>query len=165
MPKRQMPGVLTYYGIKLTPRPTKYEARCPAHNSDRLTLSIHRIGGEWECYCMECGFHEDTAGFVAWAEGCTKDQAAILIASIKGRHSAPVRPKQFVTGRKCGAKTRKGIPCIAPSLANGRCRNHGGLSTGPKTSTGKAKAKLNLIYMQQNSITHSATHQNQPGAP
>jgi len=33
---------------------------------------------------------------------------------------------------RCGAKTRKGTPCQAQALANGRCKYHGGLSTGPR---------------------------------
>lgn len=32
----------------------------------------------------------------------------------------------------CGAKTRKGTPCQKNPLSNGRCRLHGGKSTGPK---------------------------------
>ena len=52
----------------------------------------------------------------------------------------------------CGAKTRKGTPCQAPPVwdkannrpRNGRCRMHGGLSTGPKTPEGKAKALSKL---------------------
>jgi hypothetical protein len=37
----------------------------------------------------------------------------------------------------CGARTRGGLPCRHPGKkANGRCRRHGGLSTGPKTAAG-----------------------------
>lgn len=32
---------------------------------------------------------------------------------------------------KCGAKTRSGGPCRNAAMANGRCRMHGGKSTGP----------------------------------
>lgn len=32
----------------------------------------------------------------------------------------------------CGAKTRAGTPCKRHARANGRCRLHGGLSTGAK---------------------------------
>lgn len=28
--------------------------------------------------------------------------------------------------RPCGAKTRRGVPCPTPAMANGRCRMHGG---------------------------------------
>ena len=31
---------------------------------------------------------------------------------------------------RCGARTRKGTPCRSPTMPNGRCRMHGGLSTG-----------------------------------
>jgi len=53
---------------------------------------------------------------------------------------------------QCGAKTRAGRRCRATPVwdkennrpRNGRCRMHGGLSTGPKTPEGKAKALSNL---------------------
>lgn len=37
---------------------------------------------------------------------------------------------------RCGAKTRRGKPCQGPGMKNGRCRMHGGPSTGPKTPEG-----------------------------
>ncbi len=38
----------------------------------------------------------------------------------------------------CGAYARStGQPCQAKALANGRCKNHGGMSTGPRTAEGK----------------------------
>ena len=40
-------------------------------------------------------------------------------------------------GKRCEAKTRKGTPCQRPAkLPVGRCRLHGGASTGPKTKEG-----------------------------
>jgi len=41
----------------------------------------------------------------------------------------------------CGAKTRSGAPCRNLPMKNGRCRMHGGASTGPKTAAGLAKAR------------------------
>jgi hypothetical protein len=39
---------------------------------------------------------------------------------------------------KCGAYARStGNPCQAKALNNGRCKNHGGMSTGPKTAEGR----------------------------
>lgn len=39
---------------------------------------------------------------------------------------------------QCGAHARStGLPCKAKALANGRCKNHGGLSTGPRTPQGR----------------------------
>ena len=38
----------------------------------------------------------------------------------------------------CDAYARStGKPCQAKALPNGRCKNHGGLSTGPKTPEGR----------------------------
>src|ERR1039458_125706 len=40
---------------------------------------------------------------------------------------------------RCGAKVRAtGCACRAPAMANGRCRSHGGKSTGPRTPEGRA---------------------------
>ena len=52
---------------------------------------------------------------------------------------------------RCGAKTRQGTPCRAPAVwdrerdrpRNGRCRMHGGLSTGPRTPEGRRVAADN----------------------
>ena len=39
---------------------------------------------------------------------------------------------------KCGAYARTtGNPCNAKAMPNGRCKNHGGMSTGPKTPQGR----------------------------
>jgi hypothetical protein len=42
----------------------------------------------------------------------------------------------------CGAKARSKNhqPCQRAAMPNGRCKLHGGLSTGPKTNEGRLKA-------------------------
>jgi len=42
---------------------------------------------------------------------------------------------------RCGAKTRKGTACHSPAMPNGRCRMHGGASTGPRTPEGLARSR------------------------
>jgi hypothetical protein len=42
----------------------------------------------------------------------------------------------FSKAPRCGAKNRLGTPCQCPAMPNGRCRLHGGLSTGAKTQEG-----------------------------
>src|SRR5262245_59130497 len=44
--------------------------------------------------------------------------------------------------KQCGAKSRGGNPCKCPAMKNGRCRLHGGKSTGAKTPEGKERARL-----------------------
>ncbi len=46
--------------------------------------------------------------------------------------------KDLSTVPRCGARTRRGTACLAPAMKNGRCRSHGGKSTGAKTPEGRA---------------------------
>ena len=39
---------------------------------------------------------------------------------------------------RCGSRTRAGGACRQPAMGNGRCRLHGGQSTGPRTEAGLA---------------------------
>ena len=51
-------------------------------------------------------------------------------------------------GERCGAKTRNGTPCQRPAnKKNGRCRLHGGASSGPRTESGRARiSAANLLH-------------------
>ncbi|MFT8246589.1 HGGxSTG domain-containing protein [Roseomonas sp. BN140053] len=42
---------------------------------------------------------------------------------------------------RCGARTRRGLACAGPAMLNGRCRMHGGASTGPRTEEGLARSR------------------------
>jgi hypothetical protein len=66
------------------------------------------------------------------------------------QHPAPQRTGPLRNGNhrgnpnlapRCGAKARTtgGNPCQAPAMKNGRCRLHGGASTGPTTMDGLAR--------------------------
>lgn len=48
--------------------------------------------------------------------------------------------------RLCNARTKSGRPCRGLKLAHGRCKWHGGLSTGPRTPEGKARCTMNLPW-------------------
>lgn len=51
---------------------------------------------------------------------------------------------EALRGLCCGAKTRAGTPCkLTAVFLNGRCKLHGGLSTGPTSEAGKAVAREN----------------------
>ena len=61
---------------------------------------------------------------------------------IRERHVTPKSDRA-----RCGARCRDGHTCQAPPVwdseldrpRNGRCRNHGGLSTGPRTKEGRER--------------------------
>jgi hypothetical protein len=50
-------------------------------------------------------------------------------------------PGDFHNCERCGAKTRAGPPCLSPAMKNGRCRMHGGKSTGPRTEAGLERCR------------------------
>lgn len=52
---------------------------------------------------------------------------------------------EICRGMKCEATTRKGTPCKndGTGYSNGRCKYHGGASTGPLTEEGKKIASQN----------------------
>jgi len=62
----------------------------------------------------------------------------------------PAFPEE-IRGLMCGAKTRSGRPCkqLVISPCNGRCKFHGGHSTGPRTRKGKARAALNGLQAKR----------------
>src|SRR4051812_26799438 len=45
------------------------------------------------------------------------------------------------TRPRCGARTTSGLACKGPATRNGRCRMHGGASTGPRTAEGLARIR------------------------
>jgi hypothetical protein len=47
----------------------------------------------------------------------------------------------YMTAPRCGARTRAGCSCRQPAMTNGRCRFHGGKSTGPRTEAGRERAR------------------------
>ena len=50
------------------------------------------------------------------------------------------RTRDPMDGR-CGARNRAGTPCRRWPMPNGRCRLHGGCSTGPRTAEGLARLR------------------------
>jgi len=50
-------------------------------------------------------------------------------------------PGDLSNTARCCAKTRKGGPCQGPAMRNGRCRMHGGASTGPRTLEGLERCR------------------------
>ncbi|MGZ8928445.1 MAG: HGGxSTG domain-containing protein [Methylobacter sp.] len=57
-------------------------------------------------------------------------------------------------GLQCGAKTKAGTPCKLKSINdNGRCKWHGGFSTGPKTTEGKRRSAMNGFCPKKSEVT------------
>lgn len=54
-------------------------------------------------------------------------------------------PADLANVTRCGAKTRRQTACLSPAMKNGRCRMHGGASTGPRTAEGKERTRRAAI--------------------
>jgi hypothetical protein len=67
--------------------------------------------------------------------------AASLPLDRRGRLRNGATPGDFLAAPRCGARTRAGECCRQPAMKNGRCRMHGGLSTGPRTPEGSARSR------------------------
>ena len=82
--------------------------------------------------------HHDRFGNKVWIDRET--------GNLVSKHRTPRMPR--MDRPRCGARTRKNTHCLAMPIwddvhdrpRNGRCRNHGGLSTGPRTVEGKERA-------------------------
>lgn len=60
-------------------------------------------------------------------------------------------------GQRCEARTRRGTLCKRPgSKQNGKCRLHGGRSTGPKTEQGLARLTASKITHGQTTAANRA---------
>lgn len=66
-----------------------------------------------------------------------------------------LKPWLEMLGSLCGAKTRKGTPCRMMPELNGRCRLHGGYSTGPRTPEGKRRAAEGLRKLPYCGVTNT----------
>jgi hypothetical protein len=67
--------------------------------------------------------------------------AAIASPLQRGRLKNGNRSGDYLTAPRCGAKTRAGGACRQPAMKNGRCRLHGGKSTGARTADGQRRAR------------------------
>lgn len=131
---------------------------CPVGGS-RLALWPDRA---LSCGCCEAE-HWRARTFIQAVEGVNAKQAAAILGRRKWTPLAPIYEigASEATPRKkpmrrprlkqiCGARNRRGEPCACKQLfRSGRCRYHGGLSTGPKTPEGKARVKLNLPHFRR----------------
>jgi hypothetical protein len=61
------------------------------------------------------------------------------IERVRARLEALVRAN---AARRCGARSKRtGKPCRAAAMPNGRCKLHGGKSTGPRTPEGLERSR------------------------
>lgn len=73
---------------------------------------------------------------------------------------------EALRGLTCGATTRAGTLCKQKGLySSGRCKLHGGLSTGPITEEGKRKAAANGFKPKKSRVHGTLTKPNISRSP
>ena len=95
---RDLPDLMSSYGIKLKERGNRFECLCPAHDDHNPSMSVFRNGdGGWKAHCFSCGFHEDAIGFVRHMEGCdfAKAQEIIGDPTHKGGRYATIEAEKL----------------------------------------------------------------------
>ena len=98
---------------------------------------LHRL---WRRY-----WRDSAARYAAWEAGCDAAWQAWEANPIGRPPNDPPAPydpfPDILRGLTCGARTRAGTPCKRIDLyRSGRCKYHGGMSTGPRSAEGKAVA-------------------------
>ena len=68
-------------------------------------------------------------------------------------------PGDLSLAPRCGAHTRAGTMCRNPAMANGKCRMHGGKSTGACTPKGRERCRIAPLKHGQRSAAVVAERQ------
>lgn len=101
-------------------------------SSAPVASEAERLRRLWRAHFTECD--RLASAHKAATDTCLK----------RGRGPFPPDPiyppfPEACRGMQCGARTRAGTPCKRRDIyRSGRCKLHGGLSTGPRTDAGKA---------------------------
>ncbi|MGE0385533.1 MAG: HGGxSTG domain-containing protein [Gammaproteobacteria bacterium] len=90
---------------------------------------------------------EESRGSALWGVSATVRAPA---RALWGSYMAGRKATRIRLHGVCGARTRRGTLCQCTNVpGRGRCRFHGGLSTGPKSLDGRATALWNLISFKR----------------
>ncbi len=77
----------------------------------------------------------------------TPAPSAAASARRRGRLKNGNPSGDYLAAPRCGAKTRAGCACRQPAMKNGRCRLHGGKSTGARTAEGQHRVRtVRLVH-------------------
>ena len=80
----------------------------------------------------------------SWAPAFARESRMVIAAQHipnRGRLRNGNPSGDYLRAPRCGACTRAGTACRQPAMKNGRCRFHGGKSTGPRTAAGLANSR------------------------
>ena len=123
------------------------DSRSPDWSDDRADKFRHGLkeAGFIEGQNVAIEFHSGRNSQRSDSGGCSKMSVKPLarerepIERVRSRLEALVRAN---AAPRCGARSKRtGKPCRAAAMPNGRCKVHGGKSTGPRTPEGLERSK------------------------
>jgi hypothetical protein len=121
---------------------------CPANaysyfSSTRSGKNSRRLEGGYPTFTRSAFGDTQRAGHLAVLPA-PRGILSLGVQNYEGQMAGTPIKDMFPFGA-CGAKTRRGTQCRCRMIyANGRCRFHGGLSTGPRTREGKLRSTRNI---------------------
>ena len=114
------------------------------HACARIRQALHQAGVEFVGHAKPGARLAENANYVMRPPSRARARHGVIRVSAHLAVAARSKTQPAIAARRkpslpCGAKTRFGSPCRRTGLGNGRCPNHGGLSSGPKTLAGRAR--------------------------
>ena len=114
------------------------------HACARIRQALHQAGVEFVGHAKPGARLAENANYVMRPPSRARPRHGVKRVSAHLAVAARNKTRSAVAARRkpsgpCGAKTRSGAPCRRTALANGRCANHGGASTGPRTAEGRRR--------------------------
>ena len=102
-------------------------SNCRASNRNWLQPSVETLGGGAPHLPLFSNWEKGAGGVVV-----------NRVPYVRARHGVIVMLPEDLRPR-CEARTRRGTSCQCQALPNGRCKYHGGMSTGARTPEGRAR--------------------------
>ena len=123
---------------------TVISAKREPHACARIRQALHQAGVEFVGHAKPGVRLIENANYVRRPPSRARPRHGVqpflqrwrMLARTK---TVPALVKTRKPSSPCGARTRTGAPCRRTGLGNGRCANHGGLSSGPRTPEGRAR--------------------------
>jgi hypothetical protein len=119
-----------------------YQSACLASEAEDEgpTAGARSACSRWGGWAGRCG-RQCARGLAAQEEGSGEEMKDRPHVTRRGKLKNGNPSGDLSKAPRCGARTRRGTACRAPAMPNGRCRLHGGLSTGPRTPEGLERSR------------------------
>jgi hypothetical protein len=104
------------------------------------------VGEKWSIHVRSFSSHQcPSVSHGSTMSSPTRSTTRPVWSRHRQRKRCDARVKNVIKTRKNGVAVVRGLHCRAWAMPNGRCRVHGGASTGPKSPEGKARVVAAMV--------------------